>query len=229
MLKFSVCLLLIFVSQFFKIKMDTIRRIGLKTLNFETFCQALSDETISLGAGSHTLSDLKRLSTKERGTLFEIFCRQYLLHKYNCSEAYLLADFPYKEEFGLRNQDMGIDIIARKNSQWIAVQCKFRAYQYSGASSTNEYVTWRDLSTFLSLCQRSGPYSQHLVMTSCKGVRRVGGMQEKDRSICRGTFEGLKREDWYEILECRGNKLSEDIEKLSLEEVRAKRLAILTK
>jgi len=199
--------------------MDVLKRIGFKTLNFKDFCSMLEDETESLGEGKHTVADLKLLSTRHRGFIFELFCREYLLNVAKYDEAYLLNDLPdaVRTELRLSKQDLGIDIIARCRGDWVAVQCKFRTCRRDNP------VSWRDLSTFLSLCQRSGPYARHIVMTSAPSVRRVGGKQEKDLSICRQTFEKMDRTQWLLLLGDSGDKLPGSVAS-SAEEMRQKRL-----
>lgn len=99
------------------------------------------------------------LSAKERGDLFELLTKYYLLldpkYRAEFGDVWLLSEVPAKirAELNLPETDQGIDIIARtKAGGYWAVQCKFRA-------SDEHSLTWREISTFNAL-----------TFSVCKGI-----------------------------------------------------------
>ena len=91
------------------------------------------------------------VSAKERGDLFELLTKYYLLldpkYRTEFSNVWLLSEVPAKTraELNLPETDQGIDIIAStKTGGYWAVQCKFRA-------SDKHSLTWREISTFNGL------------------------------------------------------------------------------
>ena len=77
-------------------------------------------------------------------------------------------------------------VLIYKDGEFVAVQCKFR---------TKRNVTWQEIATFEALCARSGPWSEHIVMTNCFFVKREGS-SEKDVTISRNAFKKLSRYEW---------------------------------
>jgi predicted helicase len=146
--------------------------------------------------------------------------------------------------------DYGIDIVCEKEGEYIAVQCKFknpkspvRVMNKKGEIKTiYPCVGWKELTTFNELCNSTGPWSERIVMTTAKSVRRLGGIKrEGDKSICLGSFRKLKREDFEKMMEkeekedikeekednTEENK--EDTKKISIEELRKRRLEFYNK
>lgn len=150
---------------------------------------------------AHSLIELKeRDSTKIRGDIFEHFCFLYLTRVLNW-QVWFLKDLPIElsTQFGLKKHDLGIDLIGFDKNRYYAIQAKYRTRNvknYRGAS----VLSWKQLSTFYALAQRTGPYHQHWVMTTADYVRHVGNRSDKDRSLCYRTFKGLNREKWLKIL-----------------------------
>lgn len=209
---------------------EELKRLGLQALIknkdclFETFFSLLDayHETPAT-----TIRELKAPHTKQKGDIFELFCVRYLLTVYGCEEAYRLADIPseIKERLHLTgNQDMGIDLVARRGGSWYAVQCKYRK---DHPDPRHQVISWREISTFYALVARSGPWQKHLIMTSCRGVRRSGGCTEKDLTIARGTFRKLTVEQWYILCGIEGQRLKEpEVDQQAMIEARLKRFSI---
>ncbi|AYV85350.1 MAG: superfamily II helicase [Satyrvirus sp.] len=91
-----------------------------------------------------------KLTKKEKGDLFEIFT--YYLFKFdprlnsNLQDIWLYKDVPNKilTDLDLPTKDKGIDLLAKINDDYYAIQCKFRQDQ-------NKIISWNELSTFFGL------------------------------------------------------------------------------
>lgn len=156
----------------------------------------------------HSISELKKKTTKCKGDLFEEFCKLYLLHVLQYDNVWLLREVPESEKRHLKmpfgDMDYGIDIICKRKNTYSAVQCKFKTprppIRVSNKKGESKLifpcVGWKELSTFNELCNTTGPWSERIVMTTAKSVRRLGGIKiPGDKSICIGTFNSLKCDD----------------------------------
>jgi len=177
-----------------------------------------------------TLAEIRaRESTKAKGDLFECFCVRYLKHVKKHDQVWRLADVPEEllVSLGLGRRDVGIDLVARHQSRYIAVQCKFK----KPGSNRHDCVNWKELSTFYALCARTqakANWQSHLVMTNARSVRRMGDRTDQDRSICFGSFKSMSSIDFAAMLS--SEKHTEQggyVAALSLEELRAARLKAL--
>jgi hypothetical protein len=143
---------------------------------------------------------MKRRTTKGKGDVFEVFCVLYL-KAIGYEEAWLLQETPLTiiEHLGLKpKHDVGIDIIAVKNGQYYAVQSKYRTVPKD--ISRPHCVRWSELSTFYSLCNRTGPWCKHIVMTNCNYVSRKGRKCDSDYTIAKKKLEGTPRNIWLAIV-----------------------------
>lgn len=180
------------------------------------------------GKKAKTLQEMKERDVKiHKGTFWEMFCYHYLVAIKEYDEVWRWKDLSeeIREKLGIKKRkDLGIDIVCRDGDEYIAIQCKFRK---------TRNVTWKDLGTFISYCERTGPYKKHIVMTNQEKVNWEGKRGKKDTSICRATFEGLSRKDWKKISgikESKGIKLERKVENpTSLGELRERRLAFFEK
>ena len=222
--------------------MDVIKSLVRKCVSlqedqiYDKFIQTLEDYAINYGTeGVSNLKSIKKNKNKIKGDLFEILCLNFIKNNtfksIRCKDAWLYKDLPDKlrEKLGFKNmRDMGIDIIVlTEGDEWYAVQCKYRSVKkYKSITLKNkdgEYfnkkidnqVKWKDLSTFYSLCERTGNpnigWSKYVVMTTAKSLNLQGRKNEKDLSICVGTFKGLSKEEWFKILGDTGNTIGENV------------------
>jgi predicted helicase len=148
---------------------------------------------------AHSLAELKEKNTKLVGDLFEAFCVLYLQAQgYN---ARLISEIPLEElaTWQLKSKDVGIDIVAIKDNEVCAVQCKYRSKTVDRLKRTVHRVTWRDLSTFLALCAVTGPWTSHIVMTNADFVTRHGHRSTKDKTIAKQKFTSTTKDVWNEM------------------------------
>ena len=148
---------------------------------------------------------LRKRTEKTKGTMFEVFCVMYLEAK-GYDEVWMLKDTPKDiiEYLGLTYQDVGIDLIARitrDNKQlYFAIQCKYRSENKDSKGRKIHKVNWKDISTFLSICSRSGPYIKHIIMTNADSVNWKGKKDsKKDYVIARQTFINTGKDIWKKI------------------------------
>lgn len=187
-----------------------------------------------------SMMDLKKREDKKaKGDIWERFCKDWLLasgkyvNVWLFQEWILYCELNKKNAKGLKSkQDNGIDLIAQTESGYVAVQCKYR-------QDSSKKVSWNGLSTFIGLCERTGPWQQYIVMTNCRGVTRKIPKSKKDKSICIGTFRKTPRVQWLKMAELYIENKLEDVtpkkeepkeeKKLSLEDLRMLRLKVFDK
>ena len=201
---------------------------------------------------AHNLTELRMYkTTKSKGDLFEELSKRYLLHILGYEKVWLLKEIPEDVKKSLKmplsRGDYGIDIVCENKGKYTAVQCKFKnpkspvkVLNKKGELKTiYPCVGWKELTTFNELCNSTGPWSERIVMTTAKSVRRIGGIKIKgDKSICLGSFRKLKQEDFERffsekrrdvsfekmVVKDDKNKEQKEVEKLTIEELRKKRL-----
>ena len=153
--------------------------------------------------------DLRKRNEKNKGELFEVFCYMYLQAR--GYQPYMLKDCPQDilESLSLSRQDVGIDIVAKveqtskkgePQTLWFAAQCKYRSPTRDAKGRSVHRVTWKDVSTFLSYCTRTGPWIKHIIMTNADSVCWKGHKTQKDYTIARQTFMKLTSVFWSEWL-----------------------------
>lgn len=183
---------------------------------------------------ANTISEFKRRTTKSKGDLFEIFCVLYLEALEQYDKVWLLKEVPSDILAGLklRRADCGIDIIAHNSQGYAAVQCKLRLNPSRNKMGFRTHVVgWKALSTFYALCSRTGPWVKHVVMTNCESVSSKGLKTDSDATMAKTRFTNTPRDMWMKMAGMKGVVLvqSESKEtKLSIEEMRAKRVLALT-
>ena len=104
------------------------------------------------------------LNNKDKGDAFELLTKLYFLidHKYdNYDNIWLLSEVPKKELeiIGLESRDLGIDLIAKKGNEYHAIQCKYH-------TDKNQNVTFREVSTFISLLGGYGKLTEGYICSS---------------------------------------------------------------
>lgn len=130
-------------------------------------------------------------------------------------KTWLLHELPddIRSKLGLGKKDMGIDLIALdRKGNWHAIQAKFKgrrnAYKRYGKYKHVPQVTWKEISTFDTLCRRTGPYIRHWVITTGDRVRRVGRKQKTDRSVCYKSLCNLVETGfWRDLCDMKGYTL----------------------
>jgi hypothetical protein len=172
----------------------------------------------------HSLQEMKKIkTTKLKGDIFEHFCYLYVKYVMKLNDVWLLKDLPdhIRQQLKLKRTDLGIDIIAKDNDKFIAIQVKYR-----NQNKRKTLIGWKELSTFYALVYRSGPFNKHIVFTNAYGVRHIGEKMDKDKSICNGTLRNIKYELWLNMIGSIGNVLDEkdNTEKIDINELRLKRL-----
>ena len=186
---------------------------------FQTECQKWYEQP------AHTFTEMRTRDNKKiRGDIFEDFTVLFLKHARDFQEVWRLGDVPEDvlDKLGLKgNQDMGIDIVAKKDGKYYAVQCKYKKH----TSFKKNILTWKQLSTFYALCLRTGPWEKYIVVTNCEYTRHAGKKTPKDVSICLKTLQGITKEQWTRMCELEGNTLTATSAPKTLEELRAVRLA----
>lgn len=151
----------------------------------------------------NNILQLRKRTQKTKGECFEIFCCLFLQEKgYQC---WLLSELSTEQlhSFNLGRQDVGIDLVAEKNGNYYPVQCKFRKPTKDCKGRQVHRVIWKDLSTFLSLCQRTGGtrgWKKHIIMTNADYCCWKGKKSNKDYTIGKKTFQNQTRMFWYSMV-----------------------------
>jgi len=145
-----------------------------------------------------------RQDKKRKGDIWEAFCKDWLLATGMYINVWLLQEYNQTFNINHSKQDNGIDIIAQTYiGEWYAIQCKYRS---------KGKVTWKSLSTFIALCERTGPvingqvsipgsWGKYIVMTNTTGVTHKLPKTAKDKSICRKTFQNTSRDHWLRMID----------------------------
>jgi predicted helicase len=110
------------------------------------------------------VSMLENLNKKEKGDAFELLAKLYfkLSPKYNFyDEVWMLSEVPVNviEELGIPSHDLGIDLIAKSGKEYHAIQCKYH-------SDKNQSVTFKEVSTFISLLESNSKFTQGYICSS---------------------------------------------------------------
>ena len=160
-----------------------------------------------------------------KGGMWEEFCRWYLLFTNERTNEASVASARTNEGSAakydvwtlktvpdnirtllhLSHQDFGIDLVVCRRDgttnapRFIAVQCKYRSPTYDRFKRKVHRVRWQDLSTFLSLVTRTGPFEEHVVITNAESVSWKGKKTRKDVTIARSTFQSLDIEWWTQF------------------------------
>lgn len=116
-------------------------------------------------------SSQNQLSSKSKGDNFEKLTYAYfkLEPKYQFyDEVWLYANVPtlVLEELGLPKQDIGIDLIAKNGNEYHAIQCKYH-------EDNKRSVTFREVSTFISLLESTPKITQGYICSTADLTSRV--------------------------------------------------------
>lgn len=156
---------------------------------------------------AHTITEIKlKNSTKVKGDIFEHFAYLYFrfVKKW---KVWFLKGLPVelRKYLNLDKVDLGIDLVAENNGRYYAIQVKYRKFN----QRKKTVLGWKQLSTFLALVSRTGPWARHIVFTNADYIRHAGKKTNKDWSICIGTLRGIKRHEWELILGYKPKAISE--------------------
>jgi hypothetical protein len=217
---------------FFKLKIIKLIRFSISKEN-NLIWQNISDRIqSSFEKPATNIAELKEHTTKTKGNIFEVFCKLYLLNAYDYYiNVRLLSEVPNEilEKLGMKRADVGIDLIATdKSNNYYAIQCKYRI----GTPKRKNVLSWKQLSTFYSLCLRTGPFYKMIVMTNADYVKREGRKTASDLSICYQTFNNTDRLTWCKILGSTGyslapqGKLNEEEKEMNSDERRNQNVKI---
>ncbi len=178
---------------------------------------------------SHNISEIKTKTTKQKGLVFEIFCKMYLLAR-GYDDVWLLSEIPkeVREYLNMVSFDIGIDLVARmripsKNQVifddeadsldkyfYFPIQAKYRKPTKNKLNQTVHRVGWKEVSTFLALVGRTGPpkgWLQHIIMTNADNVCWRGKKTKKDKTYAKKTFEKCSNMFWLDMIS-KGNQFS---------------------
>ena len=107
---------------------------------------------------------LEFLDNKKKGNAFELLTKLYF--KINpvysfYDEVWLFDELPTKEleYLELPTQDLGIDLIANYGNEYHAIQCKYHSDKTSS-------VTFKEVSTFISLLESNDKITQGYICSS---------------------------------------------------------------
>lgn len=189
--------------------------------NINIFGEVIAAIEYEFNKSASNIKEMKdRENKKKKGDIWENFCKDWLIASGKYIRVWLLNE--YNNEFSppasivsnnetnittisslydrlssekqrtfISKQDNGIDIIAQTTDGWHAIQCKYRK---------KGKVSWTSLSTFIALCERTGPWDKYIVMTNSTGVTHKLPKTPKDKSICKGTFESTTRDHWLKMI-----------------------------
>jgi hypothetical protein len=185
---------------------------SLSKSNVNVFDEVVAAIEYEFNKPAVTIQEMKeRVNKKTKGDIWEAFCKDWLLATGNYQNVWLLEEYNQIFTNNLSRQDNGIDIIAKTNTGWQAIQCKYR---------NKGKVTWKSLSTFIALCERTGPptnteghisWEKYVVMTNSTGITHKLPKTSKDKSICQKTFQNTTRDHWLRMIgKDHGNKLVPD-------------------
>jgi superfamily II DNA or RNA helicase len=124
----------------------------------------LKDLFININSWDDFTSKLESLSKKEKGDAFELLTKLYfkLSPKYSFyDEVWMLSEVPVSviEELGIPSHDLGIDLIAKNGNEYHAIQCKYH-------TDKNQSVTFKQVSTFISLLESNNKFTQGYICSS---------------------------------------------------------------
>lgn len=191
---------------------------------FEHFVYDVAHETAKSISGI----DNKR---KKIGDAWEDFCCDYLnkILSWNVQKLKDCTDELLSLQHMKRN-DVGIDLLGTTNEGLsVAIQCKFR--------SGYQKLSWRDVSTFDALCERTGPWKKRLVMTTSWSIRREGSRLDSDIFFGKHYFAKQPKSVWFRLGDMgEGHTLQQNVESTfsenttnTTETLREKRSAFLDK
>lgn len=139
--------------------------------------------------------DKDLLNERDRGTLFELVTQTYLknepMYTQIYDEVWALSEVP--EEYNIRKNDTGVDLVAREKltGDLVAIQCKYY--------SEDRKIFKKDIDSFLNEVGRKY-YSKGIVISSTDnwGINAERALEDRDKSITRIGITQLRDSqiDW---------------------------------
>lgn len=140
------------------------------------------------------VTTLLPLSNKEKGDAFELLTKYFFLLNPVYSfydNVWILSEVPQKEleYLGLPSHDLGIDLIAKTDNEYHAIQCKYH-------SDKNKSVTFKEVSTFTTLVESNSKISQGYICSSALSTSKNFDKVNKGGLIklLADTWRGLDEE-----------------------------------
>ncbi len=184
---------------------------------------------------SHSITEIKKKTTKQKGLIFEVFCKMFLTER-GYDDVWMLNEIPddILSYLNMVRFDIGIDLVARikidkngtndkENYFYIPVQAKYRKETKDFMKRTVHRVTWKDVSTFLALAQRTGPpkgWLKHMIITNADNVTWRGKKSKKDFTYAKKTFEKASRTFWMNFIGMKGNVLNDEIKEVNVQGIK---------
>ena len=205
---------------------------SVNSIKYGTVFERLTDVfKTHLEKSSTNMVELRKKNTKNKGLIFEVFCKMYLLAR-GYHDVWLLNEVPQDilKYLNLERRDMGIDLIATikipnlvdsvedklENYFYIPVQAKYRKISKDQFNRKVHRVGWKDISTFLALCARTGGpkgWLKHMIITNADNVTWKGKKSKKDFTYAKKTFEKCSNIFWLKMIDQdKGRKLIEEID-----------------
>ena len=165
----------------------------------------------------NNIIELRRKTTRQKGLFFEVFCKLFLQMR-GYDDVWLLNEIPPEilKYLNMESYDVGIDLVARfkipnketlnlEDYFYVCIQAKYRKPSKDTFGREVHRVSWKELSTFLSLTQRTGPtkygWKTKIVMTNADNVSWRGKKADyKVKTYAKKTFEKIKRDEWLKIV-----------------------------
>lgn len=134
------------------------------------------------------------MNNKEKGDLFELLVKLYfkLSPKFSFyDEVWLLTEVPTKvlELLEIPSHDLGIDLVAKVGNEYHPIQCKFH-------SDTDQSVTFKEVSTFISMLASNDKFAQgYICSTADLTSRNYNKLKTKPINLLLSdTWQELGRE-----------------------------------
>jgi superfamily II DNA or RNA helicase len=114
---------------------------------------------------------LESLNKKEKGNAFELLTKLFFkidpVHQTYYDHIWLLSEVPQRdlEYLNLPSHDLGIDLIAKKDNEYHAIQCKYH-------SDFKSSVSFKEVATFISLLEGNKHFSQGYICSSASITSR---------------------------------------------------------
>jgi len=145
---------------------------------------------------------LEPLGQKAKGDAFEEltywFFRLNEVHASQYDEVWRWSDVPerVKEALNLPDQDLGIDLLLQKGSEYHAVQCKYHTNRHAN-------VTFREVATFLSVLESNDLISLGYICSSANGLsanfQKVSQNTKQVQRVLSDTWSTLGEEFYGRI------------------------------